>query len=353
MISEVEPPGHGARYKTTSIIAAAAAVFFVIILSLLFFLYRAVVVDAETHRECTVAGMQFVVEKGDSLKVIGEKLEGAKLVSDKYIFIIYAMLKGKQTALQAGNYIFTNECSVSALLDTMTKGRAMTSDVAITFPEGLRIDEVQKLFLDNGIAITIASYSIGDFTSSRDIMTAAPQTAGVEGYLFPETYRFDPKKEDAHAMLQKMITQFETEISGDIFSAITQSGKKLHDVVTVASLIEKEVRTEKDKALVSGIIYKRLSLSMPLQIDATIAYLVKKKTTKLTSQDIEIDSPYNTYLYKGLPPGPIASPGLSSIRAALYPEASEYLYYLSKPDGETVFSRTYEEHIAAKNKYLR
>jgi UPF0755 protein len=314
--------------------------------------YGFIVDEGKAHRECSPDGDRFVVSGGDSLRMIGRKLKEQNLVSDSTVFVLYTMIKGKEGALQAGTYVFRGECSVAAILDVLVSGRAVTSDIAITFPEGLRLDEVGQLFANNDIAMDVASFKVGDFVS-QGVLSAAPATASLEGYLFPETYRFDPKKEDAKAMLQKMISQFEAEIGGSVFSEIQKSGRSLHEVIIIASLIEKEVRSDKDRALVSGIIHKRLSLSMPLQIDATVAYIVKKKTTKLTADDIAVDSPYNTYEHKGLPAGPIASPGISSIRAAVYPEASEYLYYLSKPDGETVFSRTLEEHIRAKNKYLR
>lgn len=139
----------------------------------------------------------------------------------------------------------------------------------------------------------------------------------------------------------------------DLRKEIEKQGKTIFEIITMASLLEKEVRTMEDKKMVSAVLWKRLEASMPLQVDATIIYITGKKTTKVSISETKIDSSYNTYRYKGLPIGPICNPGLDSIKAAIYPESSEYWYYLSTPEGETVFSETFKEHNIAKAKYLR
>jgi UPF0755 protein len=146
----------------------------------------------------------------------------------------------------------------------------------------------------------------------------------------------------------KMLSNFKEKIDNTSIK-----GKTIFEIINMASLIEKEVRTFEDKKIVSGILWKRLEIGMPLQVDATIAYITKKKTTRISLEELKIDSPYNTYLYKGLPLGPISNPGLSSIVASINPEKSDFLFYLSTLEGETVFSRNLTEHNIAKQKYLK
>jgi UPF0755 protein len=173
----------------------------------------------------------------------------------------------------------------------------------------------------------------------------------LEGYLFPDTYYF-PLDVSGEEVVRIMHENFEKKIA-PYLKEIEKSGKSLKDIIIMASLIEKEVKTKEEKELVSGILWKRLKAGIPLQVDATITYITGKKTTKIPLEDLKIDSPYNTYKYKGLPPAPICNPGLESILAALYPKESDYWYYLSKPDGKTLFFKDYEEFIVAKAKYLK
>ncbi|PJA83305.1 MAG: endolytic transglycosylase MltG, partial [Candidatus Nealsonbacteria bacterium CG_4_9_14_3_um_filter_37_29] len=173
----------------------------------------------------------------------------------------------------------------------------------------------------------------------------------LEGFLFPDTYQFPPRVSGAEVVkkmrdnFDKKFTPYRNEVSG--------AGLTPFEIITMASLLEKEVKTKEDKELVSGILWKRLENKIPLQIDATITYITGQKTTKISKEETQIDSPYNTYKYLGLPKGPICNPGLESILAAIYPKDSDYWYYLSTPEGETTFSKTLEEHNYAKSKYLR
>ena len=185
-----------------------------------------------------------------------------------------------------------------------------------------------------------------------------PKNLSLEGYLFPDTYYFRKEeggdgKEGIKNFVKLMLTNFDKKLTPALRTEIERQKKSIFEIVTTSSLIEKEVRTFDDKKIVSGILRKRLKTGIPLQIDATIVFITGKKTTEISIEETKIDSPYNTYKYKGLPLGPIANPGIESIIAALYPESSEYWYYLSAPDGKTIFSRTLEEHNIAKFKYLK
>ncbi|UUZ86641.1 endolytic transglycosylase MltG [Paenibacillus sp. P26] len=171
----------------------------------------------------------------------------------------------------------------------------------------------------------------------------------LEGYLFPETYEWKKDvtpDEIVESMTQELDKKL-AELPKDWQSALKQRGLTFHQPLTVASLIEREVALEEERALVSGVIYNRLKQGMPLQIDATVQYLFDKPKERLFEKDLQIESPYNTYLHPGLPPGPIASPSLASIQAALYPAGTKYLYYVTKKDGSKghLFAETYEQHL--------
>jgi len=191
-----------------------------------------------------------------------------------------------------------------------------------------------------------------DFSLDYYFLEDKPENVNLEGYLFPDTHQVGIG-ESIEEIVRRLLDNFDRKLVPDLREEIQNQNKTIFEIITMASLLEKEVRTLEEKKLVSGILWKRLENNMPLQVDATITYITGKKTTKISKEDTEIDSPYNTYKYLGLPLGPISNPGLESILAALYPEESEYWYYLSLPSGETIFSKTLEEHNLAKAQYLK
>lgn len=268
----------------------------------------------------------FLIEKGQGFFQIAENLQKEGFIKNRFFFNFYVFLKGKQSNLQAGKYFLSPSLTISEIAQKIISGDAAI--ITVTIPEGwtqAQIEERLNLKLPG---------------------------ENLEGFLFPDTYQFpiDVSGQEAAA---KMRENFDKKITADIRKAVEGQGKTIFEIVTMASLLEKEVRTLEDKKLVSGVLWKRLENSIPLQVDATITYITGKKTTRISIEETKIDSPYNTYKYLGLPPGPIASPGLESILAAVYPESSEYWYYLSAPEGETIFSKTLKEHNYAKFKYLK
>jgi len=172
----------------------------------------------------------------------------------------------------------------------------------------------------------------------------------LEGFLFPDTY-YLPVDVTPEKVVEIMTTNFDKKMA-PFKEEIEGQGKTIFEIVIMASLLEKEVKTFEDKELVSGILWKRLKNNIPLQVDATISYITGKQTTRISREETQIDSPYNTYKYLGLPIGPICNPGIDSIKAAIYPKNSQYWYYLSTSEGKTIFSETLEEHNLAKAKYL-
>lgn len=271
-------------------------------------------------------GQLFSINKGEDIFTIGDNLKKSGLIKEKYSFILYSFLSGKYKKLKAGKYFLSPKMSVKSIVDKIFAG-----DIAkkrVTIPEGFTVKQIEELL---GLDLP------GE---------------NLEGFLFPDTYDFyiDIKGEEVVKIMKK---NFERKLNQELKEEIERQGKTIFEIITMASLIEKEVKTKEDKEIVSGILWKRLSVNMPLQVDATINYITGKKTTRISIEETKIDSPYNTYLNTGLPPGPIANPGLESIKAALYPKSSDYWYYLSTPDGKTIFSKTLQEHNLAKAKYLK
>jgi UPF0755 protein len=267
----------------------------------------------------------FSVEKGQGLFEIGENLEKEGLITSKIFFDFYVFLVGKQRNLQAGKFLLSSSMNIPQIAQKIISGDI--AKMKVTIPEGFTVKEIEEM-----LSIKLPGENL-------------------EGYLFPDTYYF-PIDVSGEEVVKIMRENFEKKIS-PYKEEIEKSGRSLQEIITMASLLEKEVKTKEEKEIVAGILWKRLKAGIPLQVDATITYITGKKTTKIPKEDLQIDSPYNTYKYKGLPPGPICNPGLESILAALYPKESEYWYYLSTPEGKTFFFKTLEEHNLAKAKYLK
>ena len=251
--------------------------------------------------------LPFRIEKGEGSYHIARNLETAGLIRSRFMFTLYAFLTRDAFKLQSGDYVLSSSLNVPAILDKFVSG-----DVAketITIIEGWAIEDIEKYFANKERIIDI------------------PEE--LEGYLFPDTYHIkaSASNEEIVAMMR---ANFDKKFDDTLREETKKQKKTIDQIVTMASLIEREVQTPKDKQLVSGILWKRLQYGIALQVDA------------------EPD----TYKYRGLPAGPIANPGLESIRAALEPEESPYWFYLSARDSTTIFSRTFEEHKAAKARYL-
>ena len=270
------------------------------------------------------SGAAIAIEKGKGLAEISGKLKKEGFIKNKYAFALYARVFNKSKKIKYGKYLFNEPVSIFSLLSRFTKGEFGFKPVKVTVAEGLTVKKIAEL--------------LGDF-ENFDKEEFLEKTKNLEGYLFPDTYLFLPFAE-TEQIIGTMTDNFKKK-AGDV-------GK---DIVIMASLIEKEVPDIGDRKIVSGILWKRLKLGMALQVDAVFPYITGKQ--KVLSDDLKIDSPYNTYLHKGLPPGPISNPGLDAVEAAKNPQETSYLYYLSGKDGKTHFAKTFAEHLKNKEKYLR
>lgn len=308
----------------------------------------------------------FTVERGQNLFQIAENLEKEGLIKNRFLFDFYVFLKGRQRELQAGEYFFSPSISITEVAEKIISGDTVKE--TITIPEGWNLRDIAWYFENRGmfqaeelfelVGFPAVDYSKVedlpiplDFSSDYDFLKEKPKNIGIEGYLFPDTYQIN-RIAGIEEIVRKLLSNFDEKLA-PYRNEISGAGLTLFDTITMASLLEKEVNNFEECQLVSGILWKRLKNGVPLQVDATINYITGKQTIKISKEETQIDSPYNTYKYPGLPIGPICNPGLGSIEAALSPESSEYWYYLSTPEGETIFSKTLEEHNIAKQTYLK
>jgi UPF0755 protein len=293
----------------------------------------------------------FTIKEGEGSKEISVNLEKIGLIKWGPSFRIYVLREEVAGKLQAGNYRLSSSMTVPEIVDKFVNGDVIQEK--ITFPEGFNLKRIKKSFENSEFfkTIDLGEFKIIDFKEDFGFLSDTPDEASLEGFLFPDTYFFElgmKGREVAEIFLNNFhekIAPYQDEISAKELT--------LFDIVTMASLIEKEVQTKEDKELVSGIFWKRIESGKPLESCATIAYIKGVDQWLYSFDDTRIESSYNTYLHPGLPPGPICNPGLESISAALYPKDSDYWYYLSTPEGKTIFSKTFEEHSIAKDKYLK
>lgn len=282
-------------------------------------------------------GSRVVIKQGVSLGEVSLLLQEQNFIRSRVLFEFCAITIGGDKRIMAGEYLFKEPVGACAIAARITGGVFGVPATRITIPEGLSNKEAAVIF-----AKSLPKFdSVAFATSSR----------AQEGFLFPDTYFFSPHATAAD-VIGLMRENFDRKIK-PLSLDIEKSGHSLRDIVIMASILEKEVATDDDRAFVSGILWRRISQGMPLQVDAPFMYLLNKKSSELTYSDLQLNSPYNTYRNKGLPVGPINNPGISSIQAALSPKASSFLYYLSDANGITHYAKTFDEHKANKIKYLQ
>jgi len=313
------------------------------------------------------------VDKGESPSSVRDKLVNAGVIKDEEIIFgftaykIYAYATKFDTKIQAGSYQLTKGSSIKDIAQILQK--ADTEDIKVTIKEGLRLEEVADEFsrVLNAGTNKKAKFNKTDFislaknyTAPRDFLTSRPAgNNSIEGYLFPDTY-FITSEASAPDIINLMLDNFATKIYNPNLGAIKNNKYTIHQLLTVASIVQREVQTPADMALVSDIFFRRLANKDNLGADITVLYAlgysdkegVWWRKQEISAIDLEVNSPYNTRKFIGLPPGPIDSPGIDSFNAVLTPKANNYYYYLSDSDGITRYAKTYAEHVANQRKYL-
>lgn len=307
---------------------------------------------------------QFEIKEGDGSKEIGEKLAKAGLVKNKYYFYYYVWKTKTSGKVQAGLYELAPNMTIGEMVEKFTQGDIVQQIVKITIPEGFtnkkiiaRLREKKPELADefeNLVScqcLNQPACACDKFTQDYPFLQEVPNGVDLEGYLFPDTY-FIEKDDTAESLVRKFLNNFSKKISGNLVEEINKQDKSLYQIVSMASLIEKEAKNETDMKIVSGIFWKRIQDSMPLQSCATLAYITGVDKEQYDGNDIAIQSPYNTYLNPGLPVGPVSNPGIATITAAIFPQATDYYFFLTDPKTkEMVYSKTGQEHAENKAKH--
>jgi UPF0755 protein len=286
---------------------------------------------------------QFVeIPAGTGSAAIGRRLEEAGVVRSAHAFRLAAWSRGAGHRLQAGEYRFDAPMSAKDVVEKIARGDVYL--LTITFREGLTIRQKAEIFEARGFG-TAAEFAEAARNAAL-IHDLDPAARDLEGYLFPDTYAL-PRRTTAEQLVQRMVTGFRRALSDETRERAAARGLTVRQLVTLASLVEKETGKPEERELVSAVFSNRLRIGMGMQADPTVIYaleLLGQYDGNLTRQNLRVDHPYNTYVYAGLPPGPIAAPGRASLEAAANPADVPYLYFVSRNDGSHVFSRTYEEH---------
>jgi UPF0755 protein len=282
--------------------------------------------------------VRVTVPQGATVQGVGQDLEAKGVIRSAFAF----SWLGRGDTIHPGIYDLSPAETPQGILRRLVSGDIAT--VRVTFPEGFTVEQIARRLQREGLVADGNAFAELVTRQGGTFKASFPPPENLEGYLFPDTYRF-PVGADERALAQRMLTEFDRRVATGKADEIRQSGRSLAELVNVAAMVEREAEVDADRPKIAGVIYNRLARGMKLQIDATVQYARGQHTSRLLYRDLEVDSPYNTYKVSGLPPGPICCPGLPSIEAAIHPEKSDYLFYVGRPKEMHRFARTYEEHL--------
>ncbi len=300
----------------------------------------------------------FTVEPGESPQSIAERLESLGLVSSAKLFYAYVRYHGLGQSLEAGDYTLRRDMTIPEVVAALQHGSV--KEVEITIPEGWRMEQVAEFLEQKGVMSAdafLAAARSGVWDERYDFLKDKPDDASLEGYLFPDTYRL-PVPASPEDLIGRMLDNFGRKVTPQMRQRAVEMGFTLHEVVILASIVEREAVIPEERPIIASVYLNRLKKGMYLQADPTVQYakgydpVTKRWWAPMTIEEMSsVQSPYNTFLNPGLPPGPICSPGLDSIKAVLYPADTDYLFFFSRGDGTHVFAKTYEEHLKNQEKF--
>ena len=298
-------------------------------------------------------GIVVEIPQGSTTDTISDILYKNNLIKNKVMFKISVKLSNKAQQFKAGKYLFNQTYSNKQIINDLSLGKIYKDGIKITIPEGSTSREIVSILVDKKLGnqdsyeALISNpkefYNDFKFLEEDDITS-------LEGFLYPSTYYFDENSSEKE-VLSTMLSQFNKVYTDKLRDRQKELNMTTEQVVNLASIVEKEAILDKDRPIIASVFYNRLKIGMPLQSDATIQYIFKERKKIVTYKDLEIDSPYNSYKNKGLPPTPISSPGIESIKATLYPEKTDYLYFVAKMDGGNNYSKNYEDHLKYVKEY--
>ncbi len=300
------------------------------------------------------------IEPGQSPAEIGQLLEELGVIESDVQFRALVALLGYDRVLQAGDYEFRSGMPALEAVYLMRRGSIATREVTIV--EGWRLEQIADALAEHGIPREefLAAAHAGEY--DFDFLADLGPGQSLEGFLFPDTYTFRRSDTSARDFIEGMLQRFDDKIPSALREEATLGGLTFHEILTIASLVEREAQIDEERPIIAQVFLARLSLGMPMEADPTVQYAIAADPDsvaeygywkrELTQEDLEVDSPYNTYGVPALPPGPIASPGLASIIAVIRPADTEYLFFVAKLDGSHAFAETFEGHLENVNRYL-
>lgn len=328
-------------------IIGAISIIFVLCISVFIF------TQIGPYNKNNTQGIVVEIPQGSTTNTISDILYKNNLIKNKVMFKISVKLSNKAQQFKAGKYLFNQTYSNKQIINDLSLGKIYNDGIKITIPEGSTSREIVSILVDKKLGnedsyeALISNpkefYNDFKFLEEDDITS-------LEGFLYPSTYYFDENSSEKE-VLSTMLSQFNKVYTDKLRERQKELNMTTEQVVNLASIVEKEAILDKDRPIIASVFYNRLEIGMPLQSDATIQYIFKERKKIVTYKDLEIDSPYNSYKNKGLPPTPISSPGIESIKATLYPEKTDYLYFVAKMDGGNNYSKNYEDHLKYVKEY--
>ena len=323
--------------------------------------YSAAARFAESPASIAARTVPFTIPVGATASDIAQGLREASLIRSDLLFQVLVERRGLEGAFRQGTFLLRSDMTLDQIVRTLSTASAV--DQTVTFPEGWRFEQIAERLadqteIDDLEFLRLAREGSATFGAEFDFLAGMPAGQSLEGYLFPDTYQIDGSS-NARNMIQRMLRRFDEVVTPQIRADAADNGLTVHELLTLASIIEREAVLDDERALISGVFHNRLARGIPLQADPTAQYAIGRTgpgarwwKPDVNGDDLRTQSPYNTYVVNGLPPGPIAAPGLASIVGAARPESTPYLYFVARGDGSHAFSETLEEHTRNIERYL-
>lgn len=294
------------------------------------------------------------ISPGDTPSQVADQLIAKHLIRNRDAFVYYMRISGDASKLQAGDYSISPNMSITSIAAALESGHL--DQVSVSLPEGYTLKLMAQAAERAGVG-TADQYlaAAADPAWSYDFLSSKPKDANLEGYLFPDTYSVN-RTSTVRDLVKRQLDQFGAILTPDLRAQAARAtperpAESIENLVILASIVEREVNTDPDRAVVCSVLYNRLRVNQPLQVDATVLYALGQWKGALTLDDLKVNSPYNTYLHPGLPPGPIANPGVAAIKACVNPQKTDFLFYFTDPKGVTHFDRSAEEFAADTRKF--
>jgi len=348
---EVYSKKHDHAHRRWRLLVGSMVLIGIIIIILVVMFFQYLNRNSEPVNPNSTESITIIIPTGTGTSEIANILVEANLIRDPRVFRLQSMIEGYDGWYKAGEYTFSQIMSLEEIMRILFEGK--TATIRFTIPEGYDIKRITKKLAEEGLIdpeIFAEEIEMGSF-DYEFVKTAPAGPDRLEGYLFPETYEIFTTANE-HDIIDRMLYQFSKVFTEESYARAEELGMTINEVITLASIIEREARVQEDRPVISSVFHNRLAIGMPLQSCATVQYILGEQKPVLSTKDTQIDSPYNTYIINGLPPGPICSPGKDSIHAALYPADTNYLYFLAKGDGSHVFSETYDQFLKYKAQYI-